>query len=133
MFQELTSPKPEEPNLGFLIPNVELPPLCSARFRPGPPSDQAQVVTNLVAELLANSGCVDLRDLCIAAEHLVWVLRCDLICLDHDGAVLDACVIALIAALRTGKCLKSHFELRPSLRIQGAEKGSVFHYNEISL
>jgi exosome complex component RRP43 len=45
---------------------------------------------------------VDLTDLCIAPEHLVWVLHCDLICLDHDGSLLDACLIALVAALRTG-------------------------------
>ena len=58
--------------------------------------------TNFIAETLSNSGCVDLTDLCIAPDHLAWVLRCDLISLDHDGSLLDACVIALVAALRTG-------------------------------
>ncbi|PSN53587.1 Exosome complex component RRP43 [Blattella germanica] len=100
---ELATPKAEEPNLGFMIPNVELPPLCSPNFTPGPPSDQAQVSTNLVAEIFGNSGCLDLKDLCIAPEHLAWVLRCDLVCLDHDGAILDACLMALVAALRTVK------------------------------
>jgi exosome complex component RRP43 len=60
------------------------------------------VSSNFIAETLTNSRCVDLRDLCIAPEHLAWVLHCDLICLDHDGSLLDACVIALVAALRTG-------------------------------
>jgi exosome complex component RRP43 len=83
---------------------VELPPLCSPKFCPGPPSDWAQVSSNFIAETLTNSGCVDLKDLCIAPEHLVWVLHCDLICLDYGGSVLDACVIALVAALRTGMC-----------------------------
>ena len=32
--------------------------------------------------------------------QLVWVLYCDLMCLDHDGSLYDACVIALIAALK---------------------------------
>lgn len=58
--------------------------------------------SNFIAETLTNSRCIDLRDLCIVSEHLAWVLHCDLICLDHDGSLLDACVIALVAALRTG-------------------------------
>ncbi|KAI2569162.1 exosome component 8, partial [Homo sapiens] len=32
----------------------------------------------------------------------VWVLYCDLICLDYDGNILDACTFALLAALKNG-------------------------------
>jgi len=60
------------------------------------------VSSNFIAEILSNSGCVDLTDLCIVPDRMAWVLRCDLICLDHNGSLLDACVIALVAALRTG-------------------------------
>ncbi|XP_066999770.1 exosome complex component RRP43 [Anabrus simplex] len=98
---EIAPPKAEEPGKGFFVPNVTLPPLCSPKFRPGPPSDQAQVASHFVAEVVSNSACIDLGELCIVPEKLVWVLHCDLYCLDHDGALLDACVIALIAALRT--------------------------------
>ncbi|KAK9693206.1 3prime exoribonuclease family, domain 1 [Popillia japonica] len=42
---ELARPKAESPDQGFVIPNVELPPLCSQQFKPGPPSDHAQVTT----------------------------------------------------------------------------------------
>lgn len=104
-FQEFCQPKPEKPNEGFLVPNVELPPLCSSRFRPGPPSDQAQVTTKLLADIINNSACIKLEDLCITKEKLAWCLYADLFCLDYDGAVIDACVIALISALKTGKYL----------------------------
>ena len=35
------------------VPNVDLPPLCSSRFRPGPPSEQAQVLSQFVADIIS--------------------------------------------------------------------------------
>ena len=93
-------PKAEEPECGFIVPNVELPPLCSPLFRPGPPSEEAQGMTCFVAE--ATSEMIDLKELCVSVDNLVWVLHADMICLDYDGCVQDAAVIALSAALQTG-------------------------------
>ena len=31
--------------------------------------------------------------------QLVWTLYCDIVCLDYDGNVTDACVLSLLAAL----------------------------------
>ncbi|XP_046747635.1 exosome complex component RRP43-like [Diprion similis] len=98
---ELAAPKADTPNCGYLIPNVELSPLCSPKFRPGPPSDQAQVASKTIDDILINSAAVDLTDLCICTDKLVWVLYCDLICIDYDGSVTDACLGALVAALKT--------------------------------
>lgn len=106
--KELAMPKAEKPKHGFLIPNVTLPPLCSSKIRPGPPGDEAQVMTHLVADTFVNSGCLDLSDLCVEPERLVWVLHCDMVCLDHDGGLFDACVISLVAALKTGKQIAQH-------------------------
>ncbi|XP_066286358.1 exosome complex component RRP43-like [Branchiostoma lanceolatum] len=97
---ELCNPTAEEPKKGFVVPNVDLPPLCSPRFRPGPPSEQAQVVSQLMADIIENSGVVALEDLCIVEGKLCWVLYCDMMCLDYDGNVVDACVISLLAALK---------------------------------
>ena len=33
----------------------------------------------------------------------VWVLYCDLMCLDYDGNINDACSLALLAALKDGR------------------------------
>ncbi|XP_043577944.1 exosome complex component RRP43-like isoform X2 [Bombus pyrosoma] len=73
---ELAAPKAESPECGYIVPNIELPPLCSPKFRPGPPSDQAQ-------------------------GKLVWVLYCDLVCINYDGSIIDACIGALTATLST--------------------------------
>ena len=42
-------------NLKFvhLVPNVDLPPLCSSRFRPGPPGEQAQVLSQFLADVIS--------------------------------------------------------------------------------
>lgn len=103
MFQELAAPKVESPDCGFVIPNVGLSPLCSPKFRPGPPSVQAQVITKLIDDILTNSQVIDLHDLCICKDKLAWVLYCDLECIDCDGSLIDACVGALMAALTTCK------------------------------
>lgn len=102
---ELAQPKATEPENGFIVPNIELSPLCSAKFRPGAPSEEAQVLANIISDIIANAGCVDLKDLCIVKEKLVWVLYCDMTCLDYDGCVLDAAIIALTAALQNCRWL----------------------------
>ncbi|XP_003703797.1 exosome complex component RRP43 [Megachile rotundata] len=98
---ELTTPRTESPEYGYIVPNVELSPLCSPKFRPGPPSDQAQIISNLINNILINSAAIDLKDLCICKGKLAWVLYCDLLCINYDGSVIDACVGALTAALNT--------------------------------
>ncbi|KAJ8922784.1 hypothetical protein NQ315_007819 [Exocentrus adspersus] len=103
---EFCKPKAETPNKGFIVPNLELSPLCSPKFRPGPPSDQAQVLTQLIADIIENSHCIDLKDLCIFPDRLAWCLFVDFVCLDFDGAVVDACILALMGALQT-LCLPS--------------------------
>lgn len=108
LFQELATPKADTPDYGYIVPNVELSPLCSSKFRPGPPSEQAQVLSKLVDIILSNSAALDLRDLCICRNKLVWVLYCDILCLNYNGSVIDACTGALIAAL---KVCKSHMHM----------------------
>lgn len=34
------------------MPNVDLPPLCSSRFRPGPPGEQAQAASQFIADVI---------------------------------------------------------------------------------
>jgi exosome complex component RRP43 len=46
---------------------------------------------------------VDLTDLCIETGKAVWCLYVDIICIADGGSVLDASVIALSSALKSGK------------------------------
>lgn len=101
--QELATPKADTPDHGYIVPNIELSPLCSSKFRPGPPSEQAQILSKSIDIILSNSAALDLRDLCICRNKLVWVLYCDILCLNYNGSVIDACTGALITALKTCK------------------------------
>lgn len=100
---ELASPSVEAPNKGYIVPNVDLPPLCSSRFRQGPPGEQAQAASQFMADIIESSELIHAEDLCIERGKLCWVLHCDLMCLDFDGNVLDACIIALVAALKNAQ------------------------------
>lgn len=99
----MATPNVDEPESGFLIPNVDLTPLCSPKYRPGVTNDDALVLTSNLNDVIKDSKWVDLKQLCIAREKLVWTLYCDITCLDYDGGILDASVVALSAALRSCK------------------------------
>ncbi|KXJ26502.1 exosome complex component RRP43 [Exaiptasia diaphana] len=97
---ELAEPKLDSPKQGYIVPNIDLPPLCSPHFRPGPPNEQAQVLNQFFADIITNSQMINLADLCIVEAKLVWALYVDMICLDYDGNVTDACMVAMLAALK---------------------------------
>ncbi|XP_066506488.1 exosome complex component RRP43 isoform X3 [Hoplias malabaricus] len=97
---ELAAPSTDAPDKGYIVPNVDLPPLCSSRFRPGPPGEQAQAASQFIADVIDGSKIIKKEELCIEKSKLCWVLYCDIICLDYDGNLLDACVITLLAALK---------------------------------
>lgn len=97
---ELTNPDPNEPNKGFFVPNVNLTSICSNRYQPGPPTEQAQVYSQIVMDLWKSSSFLDPESLCVAEGKLSWCLFADMTCLSYDGNVLDACVLALMAALK---------------------------------
>ncbi|XP_033631740.1 exosome complex component RRP43-like [Asterias rubens] len=97
---EFCTPEEDQPKCGIVVPNVELPPLCSSQFKPGPPSEKAQVISQLIADVINNAKCIDKESLCIVESKLCWVLFCDIVCLDYDGNIVDACLIALMAALK---------------------------------
>lgn len=134
---ELSNPTVDAPDKGYMVPNVDLPPLCSSRFRPGPPGEQAQAASQFIADVIESSELINIEDLCIERGKLCWVLYCDLVCLDYDGNVLDACIIALLAALKntnlpditinTETCLPEvNLKKRHELQIHRHPVGSSF-------
>lgn len=58
------------------------------------------MASQFIADVIENSQIIQKEDLCISPGKLAWVLYCDLICLDYDGNILDACTFALLAALK---------------------------------
>ncbi|XP_067348317.1 exosome complex component RRP43 isoform X2 [Channa argus] len=127
---ELATPTVETPGKGYIVPNVDLPPLCSSRFRPGPPGEQAQAASQFIADVIESSEVIQTEDLCIERGKLCWVLYADIMCLDYDGNVLDACIIALLAALKNTKLPEVTINTETSAPEVNLEKRCELHIHK---
>lgn len=54
----------------------------------------------MLSALFRSSGTIRLSDLCIASGDSCWVIYADLVCLNFDGNLADACLLALVQSLR---------------------------------
>lgn len=119
----LFKPKEDKPDRGCVICNVELPALSSfknfmnqsASFSQSNVSsasiEQSQAtLTQLLQDVLIESKCIDEKELCIKENKLAWVLYIDLICLNNDGNVQDACCLAMINTLKTLKLYEIDYD-----------------------
>jgi exosome complex component RRP43 len=88
---EIAIPHATTPNAGFIVPNVDLPAFCSPMFKPGVPSELAQTTS----QLLYKNISLDLDALVIEKGKAVWVLYMDVVCLNYDGNLLDASLLAI--------------------------------------
>ena len=91
--------------------------MCSPKFKPGPPSEEAQVLSERLNDALVRfvplclvkvtTSCEDtprsnilpLCTLCISPGRAVWCLYIDATCLNYDGNAFDAALVAIMAAL----------------------------------
>ncbi|KAJ3777224.1 ribosomal protein S5 domain 2-type protein [Lentinula raphanica] len=96
---EICEPDLDNPSEGFLVPNVDLPALCSPKFKPGPPTEEAQVLSEKLNEVLGN-GMLPLSSLCIHSGKSAWVLYVDATVINYDGNVFDATLLAMVCALK---------------------------------
>jgi len=97
---EVTTPAQDTPSEGEIDINVQLWPLCSPKFSIGSPPEEAISLANFLKRTVQSTGAVDMSSLCINKGKQCWVMRADLVCLDHDGNITDAALAALMAALR---------------------------------
>ncbi|KIS66474.1 uncharacterized protein UMAG_10747 [Mycosarcoma maydis] len=100
---EVATPQLSRPREGYLIPNVELPAVCSSKFKPGAPGDEAQVLTSRLLALLNSSNLLDRQLLCIQDAIAVWCLYLDISFICFDGNAMDAAVLAAVSALSDTK------------------------------
>ncbi|KDQ64066.1 hypothetical protein JAAARDRAFT_166025 [Jaapia argillacea MUCL 33604] len=107
---EIAEPELDIPGEGFLVPNLDLPALCSPKFKPGPPAEEAQVLSDRLNEALIAAGVLDLTSLCIQSGKSVWVLYVDAVCINYDGNAFDATLIAMVAALKNTRLPKATFD-----------------------
>lgn len=97
---EVTTPSAASPEDGRVNVQVHLLPVCSSKYKSGKPTEESQSLAEMCTRVLESSGVLTNSSLCIEAGKHVWLLRADVMCLNDDGNLADATVIALMAALR---------------------------------
>ncbi|KAF8933800.1 Exosome complex component RRP43 [Dissophora ornata] len=120
---EVAEPKLDAPDQGYLVPNVDLSPICSSAFKPGPPSEQAQVVSDAINRVLKESSVLNLKDLCIEESKAVWALWVDVVCVSYDGNIYDAALASVMAALTNVRIRKPTYE-EGVVKVSGSESAN---------
>lgn len=104
-------PFPDAPDQGVIITNLELIPMASPVFEPGPPNEDAVELARVVDRGIRESGAIDLSKLCIEAGEKVWMVFIDIHILDDGGNIMDASSLGAIAALLTSKIPAQRYDL----------------------
>ncbi|KAF8477141.1 ribosomal protein S5 domain 2-type protein [Kalaharituber pfeilii] len=108
---EVTKPYPDRPYDGIFSITTELGPMATPAFEVGRSTEQEVLLARLIEKAIRRSHAIDTESLCIVAGQKCWNVRADVHFLDHDGALVDASCIAVIAAL-------AHFR-RPDVSVEG--------------
>lgn len=100
---EVGSPFPDTPEDGVLMVGVELSPIASEDFETGPPGFDAIELARVTDRGIRESRAMDTKALCIKAGEKVWMASVDIVVLNQDGNLFDACSLAAIAAIKDTK------------------------------
>ena len=100
---EVGEPFPDTPEEGVLTVNVELVPLASPSFEPGPPDENSIELARVVDRGIRESKAIAVEELVLEPGKKVIVVFVDVYVLNHDGNLIDASVMAALAALLNTK------------------------------
>ncbi|KAI5779705.1 ribosomal protein S5 domain 2-type protein [Geopyxis carbonaria] len=108
---EVVQPFPDRPFDGIFTITTELGPMASPAFEVGRQTEQEVLLARLIEKAIRRSNAIDTESLCIVAGQKCWAVRADVHFLNHDGGLVDASCIAVVAALQ-------HFR-RPDVSVDG--------------
>jgi exosome complex component RRP43 len=91
------SPESDDINI-----HVELPPICSSPTG-NRTQHTAQLLTKTLKNVLDDMKCLDRNCLSVDDGNSTWTIDVEVICLNYDGCLLDAALIAVLMALKTLK------------------------------
>lgn len=94
-------PFADTPENGNLMVNVELLPLSSPEYEPGPPGIVAIELARVVDRGIRESKALDVKSLCIESGEKVWTLSVDVCPINDAGNLFDAAGLAALAAVKT--------------------------------
>lgn len=117
---EVMTPTVESPDEGNLAIEFHMPPICSPTVRPGRPAEVASVISKQLSDTISSSGMINPQELCLLKGKAAWMAYLDIYCLDADGALFDAALLAAVAAF-------SHLQIPV---VSMSEEGRVFILSE---
>ncbi len=100
---QVETPYADTANRGNFMTSAEMCIMASPNFESGPPRIEAIEVARVTDRSLRESGIIDMEKLCIVEGDKVWGVFVDIEILDYDGNLFDACSIAALAAVMSGK------------------------------
>ncbi|KAF2100429.1 hypothetical protein NA57DRAFT_54518 [Rhizodiscina lignyota] len=118
---DVTAPYPDRKFDGIFNITTEFSPMASPAFEVGRPNESEVILSRILEKAIRRSSALDTESLCIIAGQKCFAVRADIHVLDHDGGLVDAACIALIAALQ-------HFR-RPDVTVEG-ENVTVYSLRE---
>jgi exosome complex component RRP45 len=87
--------------------------MVSPAIEPNRSSETEVLLSRLLEKTIRRSGALDTESLCLQAGRRVWSVRADVHVLSHDGNLVDAACLGVVAALR-------HFR-KPDAAVEGEE------------
>ncbi|KAI4206325.1 MAG: hypothetical protein LQ346_001150 [Caloplaca aetnensis] len=109
----VTAPLPDRKFDGIFTVTTELSPMASPAFEVGRQTETETLLSRLLEVALRRSSALSTESLCLLAGQKVWSLTATCHILSHDGNLLDACNIAVLAALQ-------HYRI-PDVTVKGEE------------
>lgn len=100
---EIEKPYNDTPNDGGIMVNVELLPLSSPEYEPGPPSIKAVELARVIDRGIREAQAIDMKKLCIIPGEKAWFVIIDLITINDAGNLFDAAGLASLAALKSAR------------------------------
>ncbi|EGG19437.1 hypothetical protein DFA_00014 [Cavenderia fasciculata] len=93
-------------NNNKMFVNVEMGPICSNIFSSSKPSEKAMSLCSQLNSLVNRLEINDKELYFDDQGKYSWYLYIDLYCLDYNGNLMDACVLAIMSALKNVKLPK---------------------------
>jgi len=99
----IETPYPDNPDEGSISVGVELSPMSDPNFDMGPPSALAVELSRVVDRSIRESKGIDFKKLCIKEGKYVWMIFVDIVVINNDGNLFEACELAALAALKNAR------------------------------
>ncbi|KAF8065512.1 EXOSC8 [Scenedesmus sp. PABB004] len=121
---EVMLPRTDAPGAGQLVVGVDMTALSSPDWRPGKQPGLVAAVQQRLADVLLGCGVLRPAALCIAEGQAAWVVYLDLYVLNAAGSLLDACLLAAVAALRDTRLPAVHVTDEGNVERDAASPGA---------